>query len=257
MSDVLPIAISVTVACTMLLAAVGAHLWNGFRQRPGLSVFATVAAWAAAGVLLLGALLVWGGRLPVLEPFLYLFDMGAWQGPVLPMVLMAALAIPLGGDADLRIKPEQESSWSRALAYLPALVLTVAVLIRVSAPSEAALSGDWVTPIRFAIAVCAGLGARAMGQALRVIVEGSGPVDRFRALSYAFLTLISGSAALVNLWQRGMVWGSGAPVMRGGLAGAWLVWSADWLAPRRHPRLRAALTVMAALLLIVVAVSEA
>jgi hypothetical protein len=88
-------------------------------------------------------------------------------------------------------------------------------------------------------------------------VEGPCCAEWPRSLAYVLLTLVVGSAALVNLWQRGMVWGSSDPVMQGGLAGAWLVWSADWFVPRRHPRLRAALTVMAALLLIFVAIREA
>lgn len=253
----LPIAIPVLLACGMLLAGVGAHLWSGFPEGPDLSPVASICAWVAAGVLLMGALLLWGGRLPVLESFVRPFDMSALQGPVLPLILMAALAIPLEGQAGLKVNPDQKASWSRAMVYLPALGLAAAVLMQVSTPTEGALSVDWVTPLRFSIAVCAGLGARGLGQALQVIAGGTGYTGTSRALTFVPLTLVSGSAALVNLWQRGTVWGSSDPVMRGGLAGAWLVWSADWLAPRRLPRLRAVLTVMAALLLIVVAIRGA
>jgi hypothetical protein len=172
------------------------------------------------------------------------------------MVLMAALAIPLGEDTGLKAEARHRASWSRALVYLPALVLTGAVLVQVSRPEEGILSADWVTPLRFLIAVCAGLGARALGQALQVIAEGSSCEEWPLTLTYSLLTVVAGCAALVNLWQRGMVWGSWDPVMRGGLLGAWLMWSADRLVPRRHARLRAALTVAAALLLIVVAIRQ-
>jgi hypothetical protein len=254
MPDVLPIAIPVLLACGLLSAAVGVRLWSGFRVGPDLSPVASICAWVAAGVLLTGSLLVWGGRLPVLESLVRPFDMSVLQGPVLPLILMAALAIPLEEEAGRKVSSGQTASWSRAMVYLPALGLAVAVLMQRSIPTEGALTADWVTPLRFSIAVCAGLGARGLGQALPVIAEGSGYIGRSRALTYVLLTLVSGSAALANLWQRGLVWGGSDPVMRGGLAGAWLVWSADWLAPRRLPRLRAVLTVMAALLLIVVAI---
>jgi hypothetical protein len=47
------------------------------------------------------------------------------------------------------------------------------------------------------------------------------------------------------------VWGGTAS--EGGMAGVWLAWSAAWLGPRQPPRLRAALTAVAASLLIVLA----
>jgi hypothetical protein len=254
---VLPVTISVVLACGMLLVAVGVHLWSGFRETPDLSPVASIAAWVAAGVLLGGALLVWGGGLPVLESFVRPFDTSAWRGPVLPLVLMAALAIPLEPETGLKVKAGRKPSSSRGLAYLPALALTLAVLLQVSTPAEGAPNANWVTPLRFSIAVCAGLGARGLGQALQVIAEGTGCAEWPRALTYGLLTLVSSAAALVNLWQRGMVWRSSDPVMQSGIAAAWLAWSADWLAPRRYPRLGAAVTVMAALLLIVVAIRGA
>ncbi|MGD8998563.1 MAG: hypothetical protein PVH80_10675 [Anaerolineae bacterium] len=251
-------AISVVLAGGMLLVAIGVHLWTAFWRAPGLSPLASIAAWVAAGVLLVGALLVWGGRFPALESLVRPFDMVALPGPVLPMVLMAALAIPLSEEeTGLKVKAAHGASWSRALVYLPALALTGALLIQVFTPTGDTPSADWVTPLRFLIAVCAGLGARALGQALQMIAKGPRCEEWPRTLTYGLLTLVVGSAALVNLWQEGIVWGGGDPVMRGGLAGAWLVWSVDWLGPRRHPRLRAAVTAMAALLLIVVAVREA
>jgi hypothetical protein len=255
--EVLPIAISAVVACCLLLIAVGVRLWMGFWRELDLSAVASLAAWVAAGILLVGALLVWGGRLPALESLVRPLDMSGLPGAVLTLVLMAALAIPLGDETGLEAQSGHGASWSRALVYLPALALTGAVLVQVSGPTGSTHSADWVTPLRFLIAVCAGLGARALGQALQVIVEGPRCGEWPRAITYGLLTLLVASAALVNLWQRGMVWVGSDPVMRGGLAGAWLVWSAGSFVPRRYPRLQAALTVVAALLLIVVAVREA
>ena len=53
---------------------------------------------------------------------------------------------------------------------------------------------------------------------------------------------------LANLWQRGIV--SSPNVSEGGLAGAWLAWGAAHLGPLTRPRLRAALIIVAALLLL-------
>jgi hypothetical protein len=245
------------LACGLLVAAAGIDLWSGFREGPDLSPAASIAAWVAASALLMGALLAWGGKLPTLESLVQPLDMSLWEGPVLPMVLMAALAVPFGRQTGSEVETGWKASCGRAVVYFPALLLTLAVLMQVLTPTVGVLDADWVTPLRFSIAVCAGLSARALGQALRVIVDGPGCADWPRELAYGLLTFVSGSAALVNLWQRGIVWGGSSPVVQGGLAGAWLVWTADWLAPRRRPKLRAVLTGLAALLLIVVAIREA
>jgi hypothetical protein len=252
-----PVVVFAAVPGGLLLVAVCIHLWSGVWDRPGLASVAGMVAWAAAGLLLIGALLVWGGRLPTLKSLVRPLDMGAWQGPVLSLVLMAALAIPLGGETGPGAETGRDNSPSRALVYLPALALTAVVLVRVSSSNSGAFGADWVTPLRFSIAVCAGLGARALGQALREMAAGSRCVDWPRELTLGLLTLVAGSATLVSLWRRGVVWGGSDPALRGGLASAWLVWSADWLAPRRRPRLRALLTSTAALLLIAVAIGEA
>jgi hypothetical protein len=167
------------------------------------------------------------------------------------MILMAALAIPLESETHRRVH------WSRSLLYVPALVLAGTALVRIARSNGGGLNSDWVTPIRFLLAVCAGLGARTLGQALRMIAAGTGQVERPGTLTYGLLTLVSGSAALVSLWQRGTVWIGADPVMRGGVVGAWLAWSADRLALSWPPRLRAALTGIAALLLILVATQGA
>lgn len=88
-----------------------------------------------------------------------------------------------------------------------------------------------------------------MGEALSLSTDAEWP---FTA-TYALLTLLVGGAVTVNLWQRGMVWG-GSPG-EGGLAGAWLAWSAAWLGRRWPPRLRVGLIVVAALSLIVTALA--
>jgi hypothetical protein len=167
------------------------------------------------------------------------------------LILMAALAIPLKMDA-----PER-ASWTSALLYLPASLLALAALIQMVTPGAAVPSGDWVTPVRFSLAVCGGLGGRALGQSLRVIVVGLPCVEWPGTLTHGLTTLLFGSASLVSLWQRGTMWGGADPVLKGGIAGAWLAWSAAWLTPRRYSRLRGGLTIVAALLLILAAVKPA
>jgi hypothetical protein len=173
------------------------------------------------------------------------------EGPISSMILMAALAIPFESRA------RRKADWSQSLLYVPALLLAGTALARLGGSDAGDAVDDWVTPIRFLLTVCAGLGARTLGQALRVIAAGNGEMERSGTLAYGLLTLVSGSAALVNLWQRGTVWAGVDSVMRGGIAGAWLAWSADRLASSWHPRLRATVTATAALLLILVAVKGA
>jgi hypothetical protein len=242
------VAILVGLSWGMLLVALGFGLWGRLRGTRGLSHSAHVAAWGAAGVLVIGALLGWGSGLPALESLIGAVDRQALEGPVLSLTLMAALATPL------RIGAPEEAPRNCALCYLPAWLLTSAALIRTVRPSVAILSGDWVTPVRFSLAVCGGLGARAMGQSLHLLVTGVSYVEWPGTLTYGLTTLLSASVAFVNLWQRGALWAGANPALRGGITGAWLAWSADRLAPRRYPRLRAVLTIVAALLLILAAV---
>ncbi len=173
------------------------------------------------------------------------------EGPILSLILMAALAIPLKVDAP------RTAAWSCALLYLPASLLALAALIRVVTPGAAVLSAGWVTPVRFSLAVCGGLGGRSLGQSLHVVASGAPSVEWPGKLTYGLTTFLFGSASLVSLWQRGALWGGADPVLRGGIAGAWLAWSAGWLVPRRYPRLRGGLTIVAAMLLILAAIKPA
>lgn len=245
------VAILIGLGCGMLLVAVSFGLWSGYLGEPALSRGAHATAWGAAGVLVAGALLVWGSGLPALESLVGVIDRQGFEGPVLSLILMAALAIPL------KVNVPQSGLWSCSLLYLPAWVLATMALMQIVTPGMVVLRTDWVTPVRFSLAVCGGLGARALGQSLQLIAAGVTYVEWPGTLTYALTTLVFGFIALVNLWQRGQLWAGTNPVLRGGLAGAWLAWSADWLAPRRHRRLRGVLTIVAALLLIVAAIKPA
>jgi hypothetical protein len=245
------VAILVGLGSGMLLVAVGFGLWSGYRGAHALYRGAHAAAWGAAGVLVIAALLAWGSGLPALESLIGVVDRQAFQGPVLSLILMAALAIPLKVDA------RQEALWSSALLYLPASLLALIALMQIVAPVTTVLSAEWVTPVRFSLAVCGGLGARALGQSLHVIATGISYVEWPGALTYGLTTLLFGTAGLVGLWRRGTLWGGADPVLRGGMVGAWLAWGADWLAPRRYPRLRGVFTIIAALLLILAAIKPA
>ncbi|MGD2165701.1 MAG: hypothetical protein PVH50_09230 [Anaerolineae bacterium] len=245
------VAIVVGFGCGMLLAAMGFSLWSGLGEGRTFSRGARAVAWGAAAVLVIGALLAWGSGLPALKSLAGPVDGRALGGCVLSLILMAALAVPLSVEAPHR------TPWSHALLYLPASVLASLALVQMTASADAAPGADWVTPIHFSLAVCGGLGARAMAHALRVMVVGMSGVEWPGSLAYGLITLLAGSAALVNLWQRGRLWVGADPVLRGGIGGAWLAWSAYWLAGRRHARLRAALTIVAALLLVLVAIKPA
>lgn len=234
------------VAYAILVASVGAALWSGFRDMPRLSRAGDAGAWIAAGLLLLGVLLVWGTGLPAFEWLVTFLGEPALEGPGLSVFLIAALAIPLG-------EKREEPHWSRVFLYLPAVLLAGAAWVWLIWSSEGGLHTDWITPLRFLLAVCAGLGARMLGRALQVMTAGIGEAQWSGRLPFGLLTVVSGSAALMNLWQRGTIWTGVNPVIRGGLAAAWLAWAADWLASEKDLRLRAVLTTGATILLVLVA----
>lgn len=212
------------LACGALLAAIGLAIWDASWPVPGLSRAARAAGWLAGALLLIGSLLA-------------LWEDPALSAPVSRLLLMATLAAPV------RTGRHYSKPWGNVARALPALALTGIVLFGPLGPASAE-SGALVSLM---LVVCGGLGARVMGEALSLSTDAEWP---FTA-TYALLTLLVGCVALVNLWQRGTVWG-GSPG-EGGLAGAWLAWSAAWLGRRWHPRLRAGLIVVAASLLVAAA----
>jgi len=222
------------LACGTLLAAVGLALWDGFRQVPGLSYAVQVIGWLAGALLLIGALLAWQGDQSL-------------STPALRLILMAALAAPPG----MGVHRRRPSPWSNEMLILPALILAGAGLFWPLEPVGNGVSRPPVAPMELAVLVCGGLGARVLGEALSEMAAQTRHSERLTAATYALLTLLVGGAALVNLWQRGSVWGGSAS--EGGLAGVWLAWSAARLGPRQRSRPRVVLTVVAALLLIVLA----
>jgi hypothetical protein len=262
--------ILVGVASGTLLAAIGLGLWGHKRHPLELARAVGAVRWLAGALLAIGAVLAW-----VRDP-----------GPAVPapeLILMAALAAPPGFHFHRR-----PLDWRDSILILPALILAGAGLFQVASSAgvdtQAALE-----PTALAITICGGLGARALSQALywtiapasrvtspaldpleenatdtgvetslispAIAEEKPGvPLESASAVTYALLTVLAGSMAIVNLWRQGTVWGATAG--ESGLAGVWLAWSAAWLGPRRPLRLHALLTIVAASSLIVLAVSS-
>jgi hypothetical protein len=206
------------LASGALLTAAALALWDGLRQMPGIGRAVRIVSWLAGTLLLLGALLAW-------------LDTRAFPG----LLLMAALAAPQG----LR-----RSSWSNGLPFLPPLALAGIALFWVPAAEGGAVF------VALAAAICGGLGARALGEALRVLA-GQTPAGWPGLATYALLTLLAAGLALANLVQRGTLW-SGS-ITESGLAAAWLAWSTAWFTPRERARLRASVIVVAAVVLVIVA----
>lgn len=231
------------MACGALLAATGLTLWDGSRQVPRLSRAVRAVRWLAGALLLVGALFAWP-----LTPISY------------PILMAAIIAPP-------ETRRRHHSHWSNVMLVLPALILAgasmfwgstfVGTFVGTFVRVEIETSNFLVAVPELAVVVCGGLGARALGQSLRDVAAPPPHAEELAlptAITYALLTLLVSSTALVNLWQRGAIWGgtlyqSG----EGGLAGAWLAWSAVWLIPRRPRWLRAILTTVAASLLIALA----
>jgi hypothetical protein len=243
------------LACGVLLAAAGLALWDGFRQVPGLSRAVDVNAWLAGALLLLGALLAWQGdrSLSMLVPSpSTLLGVDSVEGPALSgiegpaphLILMAALAAP---PPPTRTHRRRSAPWGATMRILPALALAGAGLFWIPEFIEIGAGNSSPALVGLGVVVCAGLGARALGEALSEIAGSTPHLERSFVAAYALLTLLVGGTVLVNLWQRGAVW-DGTP-RQSGLAGAWLAWSAAWLGPRQPPRLRAGLIAAAALLL--------
>jgi len=229
-----------------LLAAAGLALWDGFRQVPGLSRAVDVNAWLAGALLLLGALLAWQGdrSLSTLVPSPSTpLGVDSVEGRAPHLILMAALAAPPPPRAHRR----RYAPWGDTLRILPALALAGAGLFWNPEFIEMGAGNSSPALVGLGVVVCAGLGARALGEALSEIAGSTPHLERSFVAAYALLTLLVGGTVLVNLWQRGAVWDGTAG--QSGLAGAWLAWSAAWLGPRQPPRLRAGLIATGALLL--------
>lgn len=220
------------MACGAMLAAIGLTLWGSSRQVSRLSHAVRAIRWLAGGLFLIGALFAW--RLP----------------SILSPILMAALAAPPG------IRRRHHSHWSDVMLILPPLVLAGISLFwgSTSAGIEMETNSFLVTLTELAVVVCGGLGARALGQSFSDVAAPPPHGEEFplpAAVTYTLLTLLASGTALANLWQRGAMWEG--TVYEGRLAGAWLAWSAARFSPRRPLWLRAVLTIVAALLLIILA----
>ena len=201
-----------------LLTTAVLALWDGFRRIPESGRAVQIVSWLAGTLLLLGVLLAW------------------LETHTLPaLLLVAALAAP---------QSLRRPFWSNALPLLPPLALAALGLFW----APAAGSGNVF--VALATAVCGGLGARALGEALRALA-GQTPAGWPSLATYALLTLLVTGLALANLAQRGTLW-SGSTA-ESGLAGAWLAWSAARFAPREWARLRVGVVVAAAVVLIIVA----
>jgi hypothetical protein len=211
----------------MLLAAVGLAVWNGLQQVKGAPHAIRAISWMASGFLLFAL------------PFLWI-EAHSRYWIILHLTLMAAIAAPLTG----RDRP----GWRNVIAVLPGLVLASAgfLLVVGAALPEPRISELGL--VGLALMVFSGFVARVLGETLVALVSPDTPPRRLLDALYLLLTLLVGANALVSLWRRGVAWeGSGS---EGGLIGAWLAWSAAWLSRRWHPRLRAGLIAVAALLLI-------
>ncbi|MEE8392058.1 MAG: hypothetical protein V3S14_14860 [Anaerolineae bacterium] len=220
------------MACGALLTVIGLTLWGASRQVPRLSHAVRAIRWLAGVLLLIGTLFAFQST-PIAYP-----------------ILMAALAAPPGSR---RRRPPHRSD---VLLILPSLILAGASLFwgSTSIGIKVETSSFSISLTELAIVICGGLGTRALGQSLSDVAAPPSHTKESTlpaAATCALLTLLMGSTALVNLWQRGAMWEGS--VYEGRLAGAWLAWSATWLSPRRPQWLRAVLTTVAALLLIILA----
>jgi len=224
------------LACGMLLGAVAATLWSMWRQVPALSQALRIIGWAAGAVLLIGAVTTWHGS----------------QGLAAPsprLMVMAAVAAPPDRH------DHRQASWDTLLLLLPALMLALAGLCWIpgvigtgGSGSTALAEASPTTTITLAAIICGGLAARALGEALAGVLT-PGPFAGWASDAvYAPLTLLVGGILLADLWQRGTL--SEVSTAKGGLTGAWLAWSGAFWSPRARPRLHAALTAVAALLLL-------
>jgi hypothetical protein len=206
-----------------LLTAAGLALWDGLRHMDGLARATRVARWIAGGLLLVAIVPLW---------------ITGDSALALSLTLTAAIAAP-----PIRHRP---SPWYDAAALLPALALTGIGFSRITG----LVRGDLVAPpLSIVSIVFSGLAARVLSEALGALVNPAAAPSRLFDTLFLLLTLLVGAGALTTLWQRGVVWEGMA--RESGLASVWLAWTAAWLSPREHPRLKAGLIGVAAALLVI------
>ena len=210
-----------------LLTASGLAFWGKFRQAEGLFLATRTVKWMATGLLLAAAPFLWIGSHPAL---------------ILHLTLAAAIAAP-------SVDRHQHLQWRDAMAVLPALLLSGLGLFLATGPAQARMSA--LTLVDLTPAIYGGLAARTLGEALGALANPAAAMSRLFDALYLLLTLAAGATTLATLWEQGMAW-EGNPA-DSDLLGVWLAWSAAWLSPREHPRLRAALIATATLLLVLLA----
>lgn len=236
------------LACGMLLVALGMTIWGARIPRFQLSRVRTIIRWVAGSALLIAALASGRGdvRLAALS-------------------VMAALAV-------LPLTRRPRSVWQAAIAIL---LTGLCLAWAIGAPADCALTSS---PILLAsIAAAGGLGAQAFDRPEKREKEQSsehddehdGETDRpndapawMAQAAFAILTVTVGGVALVDLWRWGIAWYR--PAHTSGLVGTWLVWAGAWegawegvwreawIAPRHPWQLRAALRVLALVLLAII-----
>ncbi len=177
--------------------------------------------------------------------------LGGWKAAQIPepawrLAIVAFLATPLIEHSDT------PSSWNLALFSSPAVLVGGMALFWTMMAAPTSADGSPISLLRLLIVLCGGIGARLLGEALQTLALKAPARDwPLSAMSVA-LTLLAGGLGLLNLWQRGTAW-HGDSIVQRGLISIWLAWLGAWMWPRRYPRIRAGLTVVAALLLISVA----
>ena len=274
------------IACGTLVAAAGLWLWGSQRQAAGLSRAVGAVRWLSGALLLASGLLAWLGNLGL-------------PAITFRSLLMAAMA----GPPEIGPPRFPRPHWRDVLPILPPLILASVGLCWAASPggviSEPAIGPNGLglamglRSVELVLVICGGLGARALGQALRQALRASvasitrdqtgdpiendpsatprttdadggwpeqpeGSEDKTKvsasgaaAATYALLTLLVSGLVMANAWQHGAVWN--VPRDGGGLLGVWLAWGAAWLGPRQPVWLRASLTAVAAIALVVLA----
>ncbi len=225
------------IACGALLTATGLALRDDLRQTSKFVHAVYAARWLAGALLLVGTLFTWQWNRGI-------------PTPATRLILMAALAT-------LPERHRHYARWGNTLSSLPILILAGVNLLWGPnlARVEIDQANDFLTVVvKLTIAVCGGLGARALSQHFGEFTAPPPHIERpapSTAATYALLTFLLSSTTLLNLWQQGSVWGKAA--YGGGLAGVWVAWSAAWSSPHRPRWLQSALMIAATTLLVVLA----